>query len=186
MFSLVLAIEKRSSLYRTLPIPPLYHLPFVGFYRLQRMVSSLLPLLVDNGLAIAPKDTNFPTPLQRSTHCRLKASHFSSLLRCQFYVFSSTKTNDTQFKFGGHTLYCTNIVLKFPMDAPFVVKAHYYSTFLAPLALLVAPILVQYLPGYVTRDNSKSTRTRKTPFPVPDLPLVPFVPILVIVRGKKR
>ena len=26
----------------------------------------------------------------------------------------------------------------------------------------------------------------KTPFPVPDFPLVPFVPILVILRGKNR
>ena len=39
--------------------------------------------------------------------------------------------------FGWHTLYCTTIVLKFPMDAPFVVKANYYSPLLAPLALLV-------------------------------------------------
>ena len=61
--------------------------------------------------------------------------------------------------FGWHTLYCTTIVLKFPMDAPFVVKANYYSPFLAPLALLVAPLLVLYLPGYGTRENLKSTRT---------------------------
>jgi hypothetical protein len=90
--------------------------------------------------------------------------------------------------FGWHTLYCTTIELKFPMDAPFVVKANYYSPFLAPLALLVAPLLVLYLPGYVTREILKSTRTVPLfwdpPFPVPDFPLVPFVPILVILLGK--
>ena len=65
---------------------------------------------------------------------------------------------------GWHTLYCTTIVLKFPMDAPFVVKANYSPPFfLAPLALILAPLFVISQPVYVTRDNSKSTRNRETP-----------------------
>lgn len=56
----MLAIDKRSSLYRTLPIPPPYHLPFVGFSDYKGWFPPFLPLLVDNGLAIAPKNANFP------------------------------------------------------------------------------------------------------------------------------
>ena len=164
MFSLLLAIDKRSSLYRTLPIPPPYHLPFVGFSDYKGWFPPFFAPPRWQWSSHCPQECKFPTPLWRSTQWRLKANHFSSLLWCQFHVFSSIKTNDTQFSCGWHTLYCTTIVLKFPMDAPFVVKANYYPPFfLAPLALILAPLFVISQPVYVTRDNSKSTRNRETP-----------------------